>query len=90
MKPVLDSACVPADHGTKVTPLIAAAMIGDIGLVEALLAAGAKPGVKLPGKQTAASAARGPARIDIQQALASAQATGKGGPSRGKKAKPEK
>ena len=90
MKPVLDSACVPADHGTKVTPLIAAAMIGDIGLVEALLAAGVKPGVKLPGKHTAASAARGPARIDIQQALASAQATGKGGPSRGKKAKPEK
>lgn len=56
---------IPAGTNCNVTPLIAAALVGDLALVQALLAAGAKPAPKLKSGLKARELARGPARAAI-------------------------
>jgi len=61
----LEQAAVKADRFGDVTPLMAAALVGDVGLVTAVLDAGAKPGATQRGGVTAKSLARGPHRAAI-------------------------
>jgi ankyrin repeat protein len=70
---VLDLPKIPAGRFGEVTPLIAAALIGDSLLVSALLVAGAKPAKKLKDGLTAKGVARGPARQSIIAILEEAE-----------------
>lgn len=63
-KPVISA----GNYGTA-TPLIVAALVGDVALVKSLLAAGAIPAPKLKGGLSAQSLARGPFRNTIVHAL---------------------
>ena len=65
LKAILDQPVINADKVGKVTPLIAAALVGDSELVESLVAAGANPAPKLKGGLLAKTLARGPSRPAI-------------------------
>ena len=67
---VINKPVISAGNYGMVTPLIVAALAGDLALVKALLAAGAKPAPKLKGGLTAQALARGPFRSAIVAALA--------------------
>ncbi|MEO7414053.1 MAG: ankyrin repeat domain-containing protein [Opitutaceae bacterium] len=77
LRQVLDRPVIPADKIGKVTPLIAGSLAGDPALVSALLAAGAKPALKLKDGLTAKGVARGPARDAIITLLEQAARSGK-------------
>lgn len=67
---VINKPVISAGNYGMVTPLIVAALVGDVALVKALLAAGAKPAPKLRGGLTAQALARGPFRSVIVATLA--------------------
>lgn len=69
---VMDKPVVSAGNYGMVTPLIVAALVGDLPLVKALLAAGAKPAPKLKGGLSAQALARGPYRVAIIAAISGA------------------
>lgn len=72
LREVLDLPVVAAGNFGKVTPLIAAALVGEPGLVAAVLDAGAKPAPKLKGGLKAQALARGPFRSFIVELIESA------------------
>lgn len=72
LAPVINKPVISAGNYGMVTPLIVAALAGDVELVKVLLAAGAKPAPKLKGGLTAQALARGPNRGDVVAALSAA------------------